>query len=60
MCMKNAQTKNALIVAITIAAGKAKSAGKFDLGQTADVTTVRIVKAINEPKTANNSFVDTG
>ena len=60
MCMKNAQTKNALAVAMIIATGKANAAGMpSDLAE-AEVTTVRIVKKIKLKNTPYNSLVETG
>ena len=58
--MKNAQTRNAFIVAITIANGNENALGIPIGTANAEVTTVKLVKKISEKKTPNNSLVDTG
>ena len=60
MCMKNAQTKNALAVAMIMATGNANASGiPIDFAD-AEVTTVRIVKKIKPKNTPNSSLVETG
>ena len=60
MCMKNAQTRNALTVARVMAIGNMNAAGTpIDFAE-ADVTTVKIVKKINAKNTPNKSLVETG
>ena len=60
MCMKNAHTRKAFIVAMTMASGNANAGGIPKPVPKADVATVRIVKPINPKKTPNKSFVETG
>ena len=60
MCMKNAQTRNALADAMIMASGNANASGIPNDFAEAEVTTVRMVKKIKAKKTPNNSLVETG